>query len=159
MDKKQHHDMETAGSNASDSSSEDERVVENGVAAPPAAAAPANLRRRAKPGRKALADIKKIQKTNNHVIPREAIRRYIAEVVQGLGGELCIATEAVEALRTVAEAAITQTFGLAGSLANELSGKDTVGLSQFRAAANILFSDNVLSTAGLSSGALTAPLS
>jgi len=140
-----------------DSTSEDAVVNQDEVAQQPATG-PIKQRRRAKPGRKALADIKKIQKTDAHVVPREAIRRYIAEVVQGLGADLCIASDAVDALRTAAEAALTQTFGLAGSLANELSGKDTVDVPQFRAAANILFNDHVLSTAGLASGALTAHL-
>lgn len=117
-------------------------------------------KRKAKNGRKALREIKQFQTKNvdKHLIPRESIRRFIAEVVQTIDPEMRIASQAVEALRTAAEANMTQNFALAGSLANELSKKDTVDLPQFRVAANILLNEHRWSTAGLASGALMAPL-
>jgi histone H3/H4 len=114
--------------------------------------------RKAKPGKVALREIKKLQATDKHVVPRESMRRLIAEIVQGRHAGMCVAADAVEALRVAAEAALTQTFGLAGALATDLQKKDTVDLASFRAAANILTSEHLFSTAGAASGSLTAPL-
>jgi len=117
------------------------------------------IRRKSKPGKAALREIKKLQTGSDRmVIPRESIRRYIAEVVQGWSTDMRVSGEAVEALRTAAEAALTQTFGLAGALANDLQKKDTVDLASFRVAANILNSEHLYGTAGVASGSLTMPL-
>jgi histone H3/H4 len=91
-------------------------------------------------------------------IPRESIRRYIAEVVQDRGIDLRVSSEAIEALRTAAEASLTQTFGLAGALANDLQRKDTVDVASFRVAANILNAEHLYGTAGVASGSLTMSL-
>ena len=107
---------------------------------------------------KALGEIKKYQISDKHVVPRESIRRFIAETVQSLKADYRISASAVDALRTASEAAIAQAFGLAAAMSNELAKKDTVDLASFRAAVNILNSDHLFSTAGISSGALTAPL-
>jgi hypothetical protein len=120
---------------------------------------PTSRARRAKPGRKALSEIKKLQSTpDKHIVPRESLRRFIAEVVQNYGTDYCISAEAVEALRVAAESELVQTFGLAGSLSNEVAKKDTVDLASFRAAANILNADHKFSTAGVVAGSLTSRL-
>ena len=119
---------------------------------------PLRRTRRAKPGKAALREIKKLQTNDKFVVPRESLRRYIAEVLQGINPELCLAVEAVEAIRVAAETTLTQTFGLAGALTTDLQKKDTIDLASFRAAANILNSEHVFSTGGVVSGALTSPL-
>lgn len=134
-------------------------ILADARAAPGAPAERARVARRARPGRKAVSEIKKYQANDKHVVPRESLRRYIAEIVQSYKTEYCISAEAVEALRTAAEAALTQTFSLAGALSNEIARKDTVDLASFRAAANILHTDHLLGTAGVASGTLTSPIS
>jgi histone H3/H4 len=125
--------------------------------APPATIV--RIRRKSKPGKAALREIKKLQNASTKmVVPRESIRRYIAELVQDRKPDMRVSTEAVEALRTAAEAALTRTFGLAGALANDLQKKDTVDVSAFRMAANILNSEHLYSTAGVASGSMTMPL-
>lgn len=114
------------------------------------------VRRRRKAGRVAESEIKKLQKSDKSALRREPFRRLVAEVVQSINPELFVAKDAVEALRTAAEAAISQAFGLAGALTTELSKKDTVDLPQFRAAVNILNNDHIFGPAGLVAGALTA---
>lgn len=126
--------------------------------APATTSAKAQKKRRWKSGTVALREIKKLQKNEKHVIPRETIRRCITEIVHTLKTDCLVASDAVEALRTAAEAALSQTFGLAGALCSEISKTRTVDLAEFRAAANILHKDHIFSTAGLAAGALTATL-
>jgi histone H3/H4 len=131
------------------------------AAVAPAAFVDAHVMKRArksKNGAAALREIKKLQSTDKHVIPRESLRRLIAETVQSIDPELCVAVDAVEALRTAAESTLAQVFSLAGALSNELSKKSTVEPAAFRAAVNLLTSDHLFSTAGVTPGALTAPL-
>jgi len=117
-----------------------------------------NHPKRQKPGRKAMREIKHLQTNEKYVVPRESIRRYIAELVQEKGSELRVSQDAVDALRTAAEAVLTQTFALAGTLSSEIAKKETVDLPHFRMAANILLREDRYSTAGAVSGALLAPL-
>jgi len=115
-------------------------------------------KRKMKPGRKALQEIKSIQKSSGdkHVIPREPLNRLVREILADINPELRISANAINALREMAEAEATQTFAVAGGLAN-LAKKATVDWDHYRAAANLV--NGRFSTAGLVGGSLLTPFS
>jgi histone H3/H4 len=115
-------------------------------------------KRKMKPGRKALMEIRSIQKKSGdkHVIPREPLNRLAREILQDINPEMRITSNAINALREMTEAEITQLFAISGGLAG-LSKRATVEWDHFRVAANL--SNGRFSTAGLTGGSLLTPFS
>jgi hypothetical protein len=73
-----------------DISMSDENAAAAAVVDQPSAAAPKpRAPRKAKPGKVALREIKKLQATDKHVVPRESMRRLVAEIVQGRHAGMC----------------------------------------------------------------------
>ena len=87
----------------------------------------------------AKRQINKEQKSVNHLIPRAAMKRLIAEIVGELPGEVCrLKSEAVDALRTAAEEELITVFNVANALNVDVGKRTTLGDKPFRAAYNII---------------------
>lgn len=68
-------------------------------------------KRRSKPGIAALRQIKKLQKTVDHLIPKLSFSRFVREITQNIvGDDMRFTVSALDAIQEAAEAHLTTTF-------------------------------------------------
>ncbi len=127
--------------------------LENGTAAPPTQI-PARKRKH-KPGRKALLDIRKYQRSSDKpVIPKQPFKRLTMELMHNRNPTLRLASDAADALREMCEQVMTQNFAMAQTFAVDLGQRSTISLKDFRVAANILHCPERYGPAGIANGTL-----
>lgn len=132
------------------------KVAKEPVATADGAKPPRN-KRKTKPGRGALRNIRKIQSANppKELIPRASFARLVRELLaQSLLPDARITRSAIDALQIASEAATAQCLNVANALACDISKSPTLKLKHLRVARNIIFHPHKLSDGGITHGSL-----
>jgi len=95
------------------------------------------MKRRAKPGERALREIQTLQRSTKPILPRAPIQRIVSEVLQDVNVNLRVSAAAVDAIREMSDAMLTKNFKLANKLALDVGRRTTVTSADFKTAAAI----------------------
>ena len=113
------------------------------------------IKRRMKPGRRALVDIRKAQKSDKIVLLRAPMKRLFQEIMHDVGPtDLRISAKAIDVLLEIAQNQGTQVFNLANSLVCDLTKKVTVDDNAFRMASNLMLKPHMYHESGIANGSL-----
>jgi histone H3/H4 len=111
-------------------------------------------KRRAKPGRRAMMHIQKLQRSTDLVLPRACFLRLVREVLADAMPDARITRSAVDALQHASEAAVANCFNVANALSCDLNKSTTPKAKHVRVARNILFHPHKLPDSGIKNGTL-----